>query len=77
MNICMTKPVNQNKKLQLHVLGHYAYLGVNGFLILVAIFMIWSATRAGYERAPTPADPITQEGFNKSLEYLDRKENVQ
>ncbi len=77
VSICMTKPVNQNKKLPLHVIGHYAYLGVNGLLILAAIFMVWSVAKNSYQHAPTPTDPITQKDFDKSLDYLDKKEGSQ
>lgn len=72
-----TEPVNQNKKFPLVVIGHYAWLGVSGALVLAALFVIWSFVTREYEPRPAPADPITRDDFDRSLDYLGKRKDVQ
>ncbi len=72
----MTKHVNQNRKFTPPVVAHYAYMGVNVAMIVGAIFVIWSFLTREYEKPPGPADPITKNDFDKSLEYLEKNKET-
>jgi hypothetical protein len=70
----MKKAVNQNRKIPLHVMGHYAFIGAQAIVVLAALFVIWSFTANSTTSQANPADPVTQDDFDKSLEYLNNKE---
>jgi hypothetical protein len=75
----MNKAVNQNQKFPLHKIGHYAFLGINALVLAAGVFVIWKAANDVYQRRvtnPENMELVTEEDFNKSLEYLDKQEEV-